>query len=100
MHAGLRRARMALHVVHWSRHLKVLVVFCSYRSLQKYMHEFHADRNHAMCNIQNLTIPVVQLTQLQKTPTKIVWGTGVLKSLQSCQVLQYKVAAQAMEVPG
>jgi hypothetical protein len=25
----------------------------------KYMHEFHACRDHAMCNIQNRTIPVV-----------------------------------------
>jgi hypothetical protein len=30
----------------------------------KYMHEFHADRDHALCNIQNSSIPVVQLTQL------------------------------------
>jgi hypothetical protein len=35
------------------------------RALQTYMHEFHADRDHAMRNIQNRTIPVVQLTQLQ-----------------------------------
>jgi hypothetical protein len=36
------------------------------RALQKYMHEFHADRDHAMCNIQNRSFPVVQLTQLRK----------------------------------
>jgi hypothetical protein len=32
------------------------------RALQKYMHEFHANRDHAMCNIQNRSIPAVQLT--------------------------------------
>jgi hypothetical protein len=30
------------------------------------MHEFHADRDHAMYNIQSRTIPAVQLAQLQK----------------------------------
>jgi hypothetical protein len=35
-------------------------------ALQKYMHEFHADRDDAICNIQTCSIPVVQLTQLQK----------------------------------
>jgi hypothetical protein len=30
------------------------------------MHEFHADRDHAMCIIQNRSIPAVQLTQLRK----------------------------------
>jgi hypothetical protein len=34
------------------------------RALQTYTHEFHADRDHAMCNIQNRSIPAVQLTQL------------------------------------
>jgi hypothetical protein len=51
-----------------------------------------------MCNIQNRTIPVFQLTQLQKLSTKKCWGTGVLQSLQQCQVLQYKVAAREMQV--
>jgi hypothetical protein len=35
------------------------------RPLQKYMDEWHEDKDHAMCNLQNRTIPVVQLTQLQ-----------------------------------
>jgi hypothetical protein len=41
-----------------------------YKALLQYTHEFHADRNDAMCNLQNRTIPVVQLTQLQKLSTK------------------------------
>jgi hypothetical protein len=65
-----------------------------HRALQKYMHEFHADRDHAMCNIQNRSIPAVQLTQLRKLSIKNFQGTGVLKSSQSCQVLQCKVAAR------
>jgi hypothetical protein len=36
------------------------------RALHKYMHEVHADRDHAMCDIQNRTILVVQLTQFPK----------------------------------
>jgi hypothetical protein len=66
----------------------------TYRALQKYMHEFHADRDYAMCNIQNRSIPTVQLTQIQKLSNKNFQGTGVLKSSQSCQVLQCKVAAR------
>jgi hypothetical protein len=50
-----------------------------------------------MCNIQNHTIPVVHLKQFQKLSIKNFWGTVVLNNLQQCQVLQYKVAAQAME---
>jgi hypothetical protein len=64
------------------------------RALQKYMHEFHEDRDHAMCNIQNRSIPAVQLTQLRKLSNKDFQDTGVLKSSQSCQVLQCKVAAR------
>jgi hypothetical protein len=64
------------------------------KQLQKYMHEFHSDRDHAMCNIQNRSIPAVQLTQLRKLSNKNFQGTGVLKSSQSCQVLQCKVAAR------
>jgi hypothetical protein len=63
-------------------------------ALQKDMHEFHADRDHAMCNIQNRSILAVQLTQLRKLSNKDFQGTGVLKSSQSCQVLQCKVAAR------
>jgi hypothetical protein len=62
------------------------------RAQQKDMHEFHADRDHAMCNIQNRSIPVVQLTQIRKLSNKILKGTGVLKSSQKCQA--YKVAAR------
>jgi hypothetical protein len=47
-----------------------------------------------MCNIQNRSIPAVQLTQLRKLPNKNFHGTGVLKSSQSCRVLQCKVAAR------
>jgi hypothetical protein len=50
------------------------------RALQKYMHEFNADRDHAMCNIQNRSIQAVQLTQLRKLSNKIFHGTGVLHS--------------------
>jgi hypothetical protein len=64
------------------------------RALQKYMHEFNADRDHAMCNIQNRSIQAVQLTQLRKLSNKIFHGTGVLHSSESCQVLQCKVAAR------
>jgi hypothetical protein len=39
-------------------------------ALQQYMHEFHADRDHAMCNIQNRSIPELQLTQLRKLSNK------------------------------
>jgi hypothetical protein len=45
-------------------------IILSYRALQKYMHEFHAGRDHAMCNIQNRSIPVVQPTQLRKLSSK------------------------------
>jgi hypothetical protein len=58
------------------------------------MHEFHADRDHAMCNIQNRSIPAVQLTQLRKLSNTNFQGTDVLKNSQSCQVLQCKVAAR------
>jgi hypothetical protein len=70
------------------------------RGAAKYLPDFHVDRDHVICIIQNHTIPVVQLTQLQKRCTQTFKGTGVLRSLQSRQVLRYKLAAQAMEVPG
>jgi hypothetical protein len=38
--------------------------------VQEDMHKFHADRDHAMCNIQNRSFPVVQLTQLRKLSNK------------------------------
>jgi hypothetical protein len=31
------------------------------RALQKDMHEFHGDRDHAMCNTQNRSIPAAPL---------------------------------------
>jgi hypothetical protein len=40
---------------------------------------FRADGDHAMCNIQNRTIPIVQLRQLQKQSAKNFQGTGALK---------------------
>jgi hypothetical protein len=39
--------------------------------------EFSADRDHAMCNVQNRTIPVVQRMSI-----KTFWGTGVLNNVQ------------------
>jgi hypothetical protein len=61
---------------------------------KRYMHEFRADRDHATCNIQNRSIPALQLTQLQKLSNKNFRGPGVLKSSQLYQVLQYKEAAR------
>jgi hypothetical protein len=46
-----------------------------------------------MCNIENRSIPAVQLTQPRKRSNKNFQGTGVLKSSQSCQVLPCNVAA-------
>jgi hypothetical protein len=40
------------------------------------MHELHAGRDRHMCNIQNWSIPAVQLTQLRKLSYNIFWGTG------------------------
>jgi hypothetical protein len=47
------------------------------RALQKYMNEFHADRDHAMCDIQNRSIPVVT-----SCPLKIFRALMCLKSSQ------------------
>jgi hypothetical protein len=44
------------------------------------MLEFHPDRDHAICNIQNHFILVLKLTQLRKLSNKDSLGTGVLKS--------------------
>jgi hypothetical protein len=38
------------------------------RGAHKHMDECGADRDHAMCSIQNRTIPVVQLMHFQKLP--------------------------------
>jgi hypothetical protein len=63
------------------------------------MHEFHADRDHAMCNIQNRSIPAVQLTQLRNLSNKNFQGTGVLKNsvMPSASV---QSGSTTMEVPG
>jgi hypothetical protein len=54
--------------------------------------EFHAYKA-CECNIQNGTIPVVQLTQAQKLSTQNFKGTVILRSVQQCQALQYEVVA-------
>jgi hypothetical protein len=48
---------------------------------RKYMPEFRAGKEHAMCNIQNHSIPVVQITQLRKLPNKN-WGRSTPSHLQ------------------
>jgi hypothetical protein len=63
------------------------------------MRVFYADTEHAMCNIQNRTIPVLQLTQLRKLSNENFQGMCVIKRLQQCQVLQLKMPARALEVP-
>jgi hypothetical protein len=44
----------------------------TFRALLKDMHEFHVDQDHAMCNIQNRTIPVAHRLQLKKLSVKNV----------------------------
>jgi hypothetical protein len=58
--------------------------------------------DHALCNIQNRTIPAVQHTQLQNQNCllRTFRALEFFSCLQQFQVLQYKVAAQAIEVPG
>jgi hypothetical protein len=43
------------------------------------MHEFHADRDRAMCTIQSRSIPVLQPTQLRKLSNKNWLGPAALK---------------------
>jgi hypothetical protein len=64
------------------------------------MHELGTDRDHAMCNIQNVPFQWSSLYNFEKLSMKKYQATGVLNSLHKSQVLQYKVSAQAMEVPG
>jgi hypothetical protein len=45
------------------------------------LHECHADGDHAMCNISNHTILVVQLRQFKKLSSKDHSGTVILISL-------------------
>jgi hypothetical protein len=52
--------------------------------LPKHMHEFHAGRDHGMCNIQNRTIPEVQLTHLHKLFIKNFEGTGAAAFSIAC----------------
>jgi hypothetical protein len=52
-----------------------------------------------MCNIQNRTIPVPQLVQFRKLSFPQLESTGVIKFI-AMPVLQYKVAAKAIEVTG
>jgi hypothetical protein len=56
--------------------------FRSFSEQQSYMHEFSADRDLAICNIQDRTIPVAQLMRFSKGLIINVKGTGVLSSLQ------------------
>jgi hypothetical protein len=79
-----------MHVHEFSAAACSLRSYVTYWALQKYMHEFHADRDHAMCNIQTRSIPAVQLIQLRKLSNKNFQGTGILQSTQSCQVPQWQ----------
>jgi hypothetical protein len=54
------------------------------------MHEFHADRDHAMCNIQNRSIPVVQLTQLRKVSNKTFRALGFSKAHSNAKCFSTK----------
>jgi hypothetical protein len=67
----MRKSHMRVYAsaLHAAAHWYTMVLG---RLLHKYMHEFHADRVHAMCNIQNHTIPVVQLMEFRKLPIKNV----------------------------
>jgi hypothetical protein len=44
------------------------------RVLSNCMHEFHADGDHAMCNIQKHTIPAVQLIEFKILSIKNCWA--------------------------
>jgi hypothetical protein len=69
----------------------------SYRVLQKYLHEFHADRDHAKSNSQNRSIPVVQLS-CGHTASKTV--QSVFLGLWCSQKLTVQSGSTTMEVPG
>jgi hypothetical protein len=56
----------------------------------KCMHGFSVGHDHAMCNIQNHTIPVAQLIRHQNVSIINSKATGVLSSLQQCELLQYE----------
>jgi hypothetical protein len=53
-----------------------------------------------MCNIQNSIVKVAQAVNYQNIVNYKLVRPWRVNSLQLCKVLQYKVAAQAMEVPG
>jgi hypothetical protein len=72
-------------VAHSRRHVHTIpdsAVQAQRCSAAKYMHDFHEDGDHAMCNIQNHTIPEVQLIQCKKLSIQNFKGTGVLFSLR------------------
>jgi hypothetical protein len=52
-----------------------------------------------MCNIKNRSIPVVELTQIQKLSDKNL-GHWYSQKLTVMPIASVQVAAQAMEVPG
>jgi hypothetical protein len=53
----------------------------TYRALQRYVHDFHAARDHAMCNIEHRFIPVVQVTQLRKLSNENFKGSSLSQKL-------------------
>jgi hypothetical protein len=79
--------------------------------MHNYIHDFHADREHAMCNIQNRPILVVQLAQVQKLSTKDFDGTtprrgsfrrtkcGPLNSASGCDESLFFTAVAAAAIP-
>jgi hypothetical protein len=52
----------------------------TYRALKKYMHELSTDRDHAMCNIQNIPFQWFSLYNFEKLSMKTYQATGVLNS--------------------
>jgi hypothetical protein len=79
----------------------VLIVkgLVAHGALHKYMHGFHADRDHAMCNIQNRSIAAVQKKQLQNLSNKKNFqGTGVSQKLMPSASVQS--GSTTIEVPG
>jgi hypothetical protein len=69
-------------------------------ALEKYTLKFHADRDHAMCNIQNHFIPVVQLTRLRTLSNTIFWGTVLSQNLTGMPSPSVQSGSITMEVPG
>jgi hypothetical protein len=68
-----------------------------------YLHDFHAYRDNAMCNIQNHTLPVVQLTHFENSPLKPfeVLALSIANANLKCFSTKWQHAAvPVMEVPG